>query len=316
MKVGVLADCQYADIPDQHQEGRTQRFQEVPKKLQSALENMAGCDYIIHLGDIIQSQESEELTRKELETICSIFESFPIPKLHVLGNHCIGTLSRSMVMERLHIPEPGYYSLDLSAIWKCIVLDTTEMSGHSGYPEDSWQCQEAKAYLEKHPWKDEQPHMVAWNGGITHIQHEWLVKELEDASIEGKQVIVCSHHQINPSAARRTHLAWNFSEIHQTIASYGSVVKLILSGHDHIGGGCRVVGAGESIQVYITVPAVLEAPHDSNNYMIFEFDDSREPIKIPDDCSKANGPISATATGSRSTEIAKGLCLIDSTGSD
>lgn len=31
---------------------------------------------------------------------------------------------------------PGsYYSVDLNSSWRLIVLDTTEMSLHSGYPE-------------------------------------------------------------------------------------------------------------------------------------------------------------------------------------
>lgn len=301
MKIGVLADCQYADIPDLHQEGRTQRFREVPQKLQSALDAMCDCDFIIHLGDIIQSQNCPNLTRKELQTICSIFESCPIPKIHVLGNHCIGTLPRDNILESLQIPSPGYYSIDLSSSWKCIVLDTTEMSGHSGYPGDSVQRQEAEAYLGKHPLTSEEPHMVSWNGGITVSQKQWLLQELDKSLSFDKKVVVCCHHQVNPSAARISHLAWNFFEILEVLSAYSSVVKLLLAGHDHIGGGCREADSNGNVQFFITVPAVLESPTGSNSYMILELADATNDIEDNQSC------ISVTGYGSRSVEIINSL---------
>lgn len=306
MKIGVLADCQYADIPDRHQEGRTQRFKEVPRKLEDALENMSDCEYIIHLGDIIQSQDSEDATSEELRTICSIFESCPAPKIHVLGNHCIGTLPRTTILQTLHIPLPGYYSIDLSALWKCIILDTTEMSGHSGYPEDSFQCEEARAYLKNHPYTDDEPHMISWNGGTTSSQNQWLLQELDEAMHRGKNVILCSHHQVHPLAARQTHLAWNFPEISEIISKYSSIVKLILSGHDHIGGGCRITDGNGNAQFYITVPAVLEAPCGSNSYMIFELDETSG--KNGDEGNQACR-ISARGCGAKAIEIVNSLFM-------
>lgn len=57
-----------------------------------------------------------------------------LPAHHVLGNHCL-SVPRATVLKKLGIPECGYYSVALPAGWRLVVLDTTEMSGHSGYPE-------------------------------------------------------------------------------------------------------------------------------------------------------------------------------------
>jgi hypothetical protein len=40
------------------------------------------------------------------------------------------------LLQALHMPG-SYYSVDLSSSWCLVVLDTTEMSLHSGYPEVS-----------------------------------------------------------------------------------------------------------------------------------------------------------------------------------
>lgn len=307
MKIGVIADCQYADIPDLHQEGRTQRFRQVPQKLQDALDNMGDCDFIIHLGDIIQSQECHIQTNQELKTICSIFESCLIPKIHVLGNHCISTLPKAAVLDALQIPSPGYYAVNLSPYWRCIVLDSTEMSGHSGYSQGSYQTQEADAYLKNHPLTDEDPHMVSWNGGITSLQMKWLCQQLDEATEKDLNVVMCSHHQINPLAARKTHLAWNYRDISEVVSKYSSVIKLILAGHDHIGGGCRLFDSNGNSQVFITVPAVLEAPTESNSYMIFELGSMKSSFISPKDSYKKRLCISATGFGDESEKIIKNL---------
>ncbi|WPT14381.1 Manganese-dependent ADP-ribose/CDP-alcohol diphosphatase [Picochlorum sp. SENEW3] len=274
-KIGFIADCQYGDLDDQHQEGRVQRFRQVPDKLKRALEALSDCDFVVHLGDIIQSHTSKEVTEDEFNLICSIFEEHAphMERVHVLGNHCIQTLGRETVMERLRIPEPGYYTRDIAANWKFVVLDTTEMSGHSQFPDDSDQVLEANAYWEEHPLSPFDAHMVSWNGGITARQREWLENELECAQSSGTCVIIVAHHQVCPGAARMTHLAWNHGEILETITKY-SAVKLFLAGHDHIGGGNALClrAKARNLQYFVTVPAILEAPEGSNAHVAIDLD--------------------------------------------
>ncbi len=54
--------------------------------------------------------------------------------------------------------------------WRLLLLDTTEMSGHSRHGHDSALGREAAEYLVAHPLSDEEPHMHCWNGGIGRAQ--------------------------------------------------------------------------------------------------------------------------------------------------
>ena len=51
---------------------------------------------------------------------------------HAIGNHCL-SVDRQHLRQRLGIPE-SYYTVQLASAWRLIVLDTTEMSGHSNLP--------------------------------------------------------------------------------------------------------------------------------------------------------------------------------------
>ena len=48
---------------------------------------------------------------------------------HVLGNHCV-RMPREQLQDRLGMPS-AYRSLALPGKWRLLLLDTTEMSGHS-----------------------------------------------------------------------------------------------------------------------------------------------------------------------------------------
>ena len=51
---------------------------------------------------------------------------------HVIGNHCL-SVPRELLLKRLGIASTGYYRSDVAPGWRLIVLDTSEMSPHSGY---------------------------------------------------------------------------------------------------------------------------------------------------------------------------------------
>lgn len=57
---GLIADAQYADLPDGNCEGRVQRFREVPAKLRAALASLRAhqppLQCVLHLGDIVNGR--------------------------------------------------------------------------------------------------------------------------------------------------------------------------------------------------------------------------------------------------------------------
>jgi manganese-dependent ADP-ribose/CDP-alcohol diphosphatase len=300
--IGILADPQFASsIPDRTSpdqdggEDRVQRFGLASDKTREALARMRSehCAVVLQLGDIIQSDDAQSTPEiaADLDTMCRVFDEFEGPVLHTLGNHCIGRLDRGTVCQELGIrpckplwkrllpsfasgapssSSSSYYIRKISESWTIIVLDTTELSGHSGFKPSSPQARESAAYLELHPVEQE-PHMIPWNGGCTQRQLTWLEDQLRKAVKSDTRIIVASHHPIHPEAARRTHLAWNYVDIF-AILSACPAVRLVVSGHDHVGGACRQSCPG-ACQIYLTVPAILEASVDSTEYLVLNLDE-------------------------------------------
>lgn len=193
----------------------------------------------------------------------------------MIGNHCLEA-GRTTLMNRLNIPKPGYFSRQLPHHWRLIVLDTTEISGKSDYPSDSWQYRTARKYEAEHPLTDQEPQMSPWNGGISEIQIWWLEKELKTAAAAEEKVIVGCHHQFGFGASRETHMAWNWKEI-QRICLESPSFCLVLAGHDHIGGYAEIAPDQLGRKYAVTVEGLLEAPAESNAYaMLKVFDDRIE----------------------------------------
>jgi manganese-dependent ADP-ribose/CDP-alcohol diphosphatase len=254
---------------DGNTEGRKQLYRQAPAKLREALACLSRIadpplTAVLHLGDIINGNETLEQSIKELDLIADIFHKglgpAGIPAIHVVGNHCLSA-GRAKLLQTLEVPSPGYYAVPLPSGWRLLVLDTTEMSGHSGYSVDSWQQQEAWDYVEKHPMSDDNPQMSDWNGGISQLQMQWLKDQLLDAEQQGQAVILASHHQVGEGASRRTHLAWNHKAIRECLLS-SPAFRLALAGHDHVG-GYKAYGPDRH---FVTLEALLEAPPGTNSW--------------------------------------------------
>lgn len=249
-------------------EGRVQRYSQAPLKLQQALAvflNMK-VSLVLQLGDIINGgNSSQQAIYDDFKLIKDIFKSSQLPIAHTIGNHCLA-VTRPVLIAELELPAT-YYTLQLGSGWRIVVLDTTQMSGHSGLEADHPAELESKAFLESHPLSERHPQMAFWNGGIPSTQSEWLKAELSAAERAGEHVIVAAHHQIGKGAARESHLAWNHESIASILESSRSTA-LVLAGHDHVGGyACR-----NGVH-YVTVQAILEAPTDSNAYGVLELGD-------------------------------------------
>jgi len=264
LSFGLVADVQYSDLEDGHSEGRTQRYREAPGKLKAAVDAwdaQGDVRCVINLGDTINGNSSDSgKNAAELEVVATVFDRLAVPVHHAIGNHCL-SVEREHLRRRLGIPG-SYYTVPLAPGWRLIVLDTTEMSGHSNLPPDSDAVQEAEAYMSAHPLGEDEPQMASWNGGITSSQLRWLDERLTEANVAGESVIVAAHHQAGRGAARPTHLAWNWKEIRAAMVA-SKCVKLYLSGHDHMGGYLLDSGVH-----WITVEAMLEAPTDGNAYAV------------------------------------------------
>ena len=269
---GLVADVQAGDKPDTIGEGRVQRYSTATTRLSRALDawldRINGSStsnppptMVLSLGDIVDGRDSEEATVKDLTGVTAEFNRLPdsCPAVHVLGNHCIKSLPRKLLMDTLGM-SAAYYRRELTSGWALIVLDTTDLSTHGGWPEGSDKAQEASAFLAAHEGEER---MQRYNGGVGAEQLKWLRSELAKARESRCRLIVASHHCLARGACRETHRAWNGDEVSAMLEASG-VVALALAGHDHVGGYLSTA-SGVS---YVTVEALLEAPVDGNAYAV------------------------------------------------
>lgn len=271
-KFGLVADVQHADKDDGHTEGRVQRYRQAAACLEAAVQHWqqhaADLAFVLTLGDIIDGNVTPEHTEADLQRVAGSFDRLAatLDVQHVVGNHCLA-VGRRTLLQRLRIGgSVAYRMLHIAPNWRLIILDTTEMSGHSGYPTDSPLGQEAQQYMSSHPMSDREPHMHPWNGGCGAEQMQWLRSELAAADAAGDRVLVAAHHQVGQGAARATHMAWNWRDIQSTLLSRKAFVAFF-AGHDHVGGYADIDG-----RHFVTLEAMLEAPDGGNSYGIVEVD--------------------------------------------
>lgn len=216
-------------------------------------------------GDLVDGRNDEESSHDDLQLVLAQFARLACPVHHVVGNHCMKFVPRQRLLAILKL-KSSYYSVDLASGWRLIVLDTTELSTHAGWPVGSPQEAEANAYLNAHR---NQIRMKRWNGGTGEVQTNWFRSELARAEAEGVRVIVASHHALAPGSCRETHRAWNGDELAAACAASPAFV-VALAGHDHPGG--FVVHRGRP---FVTVEALLEAKGDGNAFAVMRVYEDR-----------------------------------------
>jgi manganese-dependent ADP-ribose/CDP-alcohol diphosphatase len=227
---GVIADVQYADIPD----GRS--FLGVPRYYRHSIQvlqravkswnNHKNVKFSINFGDIIDGfcPKAESVTA--IEKVLKEFEKFDGPVYHMIGNHCLYNLPRSKLIPFLKIPSENlraYYEFSPCPEYRFIILDAYDFSA-LGWPRDHEITQEANQFLrEKNPNSDKnspnglvgvERRFVLFNGAVGKEQLRWLEETLEDCDRKKQNAVVCSHLPLDPGAASPAALMWNYDEVH------------------------------------------------------------------------------------------------------
>jgi len=254
IRFGLITDVQYAQKPEKFSSlRRLKRFSTALVSLTQAIDffNTQQIDFMIHLGDIIDGNDTEEQTQAEFAAVLESLSRInpAIPTYHVIGNHCL-SVDRTQLIRSLHIPPTGYYSFQLQN-WRFVVLDTLEFS--LKWPEGSPNHQQAKKWLEDHPNEE---NAVTWNGGLTAVQQAWLEQELNDAKNLGERVLVFAHVPLLKEAIRGEgrHLLYDRDVILRLLDRFPGTVVGWFSGHYHEGGY-----ALRNQCHHVTFEAILEA---------------------------------------------------------
>ncbi len=251
--IGVMADCQYADLED----AGARKYIQSKEKLQKCVEhfNSMNLAFTIHLGDLIDRDW------KNFDVVQPIFNSLKMPTYQVLGNHdfWVEDDEKAAVFRKLEMPFP-YYDFKV-ANWRFIVLDGNDLSFHA-FPEISEGYQITADYYMRN-----QIDAPYWNGAIGPTQLQWLRTVLDQAEKDQENVMVFCHFPVYPEDI---HNLWNAEEVITILENYPNV-KAYLNGHNHKGN----YGVKNGIH-YLNIHGMVDT--ETNAYAVLEF--YHEHIKV------------------------------------
>jgi hypothetical protein len=227
-EVGIIADPQYADIPDRG----TRAYRASIAKLGAAVEHFNGrsLDFCVNLGDTIDRDwGSFDEILKPMSACRHRWE-------HVLGNHDFALLDgqKTQVDARLGISARQRY-FDRTG-FRFVILDTGAVSTYATRDRSD---ERAAAVAELARVKARKlPQAQDWNGAVGPKQLAWFEGVAADASRRGLRVVVCAHHPVAPAGA---HDAWDATEVLAALGRHRNVVAWF-NGHNHAGGFAQVDG--------------------------------------------------------------------------
>ncbi|KAE8707458.1 Manganese-dependent ADP-ribose/CDP-alcohol diphosphatase [Hibiscus syriacus] len=221
---GVIADVQYADIPDGHSFlGVRRYYRHSILVLQRAVKSWNDCknlNFVINFGDIVDGKCPKD---QSLDAVKKVVGEYPIM--------AVVMPTRTMTFHQPQVIDLLYW---MDMIFSAI-----------GWPIDHPNTLEAMKVLnEKNPNSNKNSpeglegvdrRFVMFNGAVGKEQMEWLNSVLQDATNMEQKVIVCCHLPLDPGATSKTTLLWNYDQVMDVIHRY-DCVKVCLSGHNHEGG--------------------------------------------------------------------------------
>lgn len=248
---------------------------DAPGKLEKCLKEWnkdETVEFAIQLGDIIDGNENEELTEKDMDEALRALGVFERPMYHVIGNHCLRLWGgRQRVMERLkmettqswyRIETPSSVANESGHVF--LVLDGTDISLNKWDVEDP-KHKMAEEWLAQHPVEDF-PNAMSWNGTFSSEQLDWLRNELARArEAKAKVFIFCHYPILADHLVMEISLLWNASDVVSLLDSYSDIVVGWFCGHYHRGGS-QIPGTSASNNrtwAHIALEAILTAPQQS-----------------------------------------------------
>lgn len=253
IRFGLLSDVHYAD----RDSGGIRFYRESLAKVQEGIDlmNHKKVDFVIELGDF-KDQDSvpnESNTLKYLSEIESVFQKFPGPTYHVLGNHDMDGISKQQFLERVKntgIPKSkSYYSFNRKKI-HFVVLDANFTQAGAAYDHGNF----------------------TWDDTFIPVdQTNWLKEDLKTSKYP---VIVFIHQMLDDSKGVNQNVK-NAAEIRQILEN-SEKVRIVFQGHVHEERYNLINGIH-----YYSVNAVVDNGGTENNaYQIVEvFSDGSLEIK-------------------------------------
>ena len=234
LRVGLMTDMHYADKAAT----KTRFYREALTKLNEAVVfmNEEKPSLVVELGDFIDQADSVEQEIEWLKTMESHFAKLAMPRHYVLGNHCVGTLTKQEFAS--HTQSTGGHTVVEQAGVTFLLLDAC-------FREDG------VAYERKNfHWQDSH---------LPPTELSWLKGELAKAP---GPVVVLAHQRLDEDKA---HAVQNAAEIRAVLEASGKVLG-IFHGHSHKNDYQQINGIH-----YTTLVAMVEGSGaESSGYSLLE----------------------------------------------
>ncbi len=228
LRIGLMTALHYAD----KEPTKTRFYREALAKLDEAVEvmNREKPALVVELGDFIDQADSVEKEIEWLKTMESHFARLSMPRHYVLGNHCVGTLTKQEFAANTKA-SGGHESFEAGGV-TFIILDACFRSDGTPYSRKNFD------------WKD---------SNIPASQLSWLESELNKAS---GPVIVLAHQRLD---ADKAHAVQNAAEV-RSLLEKSSKVLAVFQGHSHKNDYQQIGGIH-----YTTLVAMVEGSGAENN---------------------------------------------------
>jgi alkaline phosphatase len=228
VRIGLVTDLHYADKPP----AGTRHYRETLAKFAEAAERFREekTDLVVELGDLVDGAGSAEVEKEYLKRIVKDFATIPGQHRYVLGNHCVGSLTKPEFLSLVG-QERSYDCFDLNG-YHFVVLDACFRGDGQPYGRGNFE------------WTD---------SCIAPSEVEWLREDLRKTP---HKTVVFVHQRLDVAPP---HGVKNAPQVRRILEKSQKVLA-VLQGHTHKNDHKEIAGIH-----YVTLAAMVEGSGQENN---------------------------------------------------
>lgn len=234
LQVGLMTDLHYADKAAT----KTRFYRDALMKLDEAVAffNREKPALVVELGDFIDQADEVEKEIEWLKTIEQHYAELAMPRHYVIGNHCVGTLTKQEFAA--HTASPGGHTSFEAGGLTFLILDACFREDGTPYGRTNFHWQDAN---------------------LPASELAWLEAELGKAA---GPVIVLAHQRLDMEKA---HSVRNAAAVRALLEKSGKVLA-VFQGHSHKNDYQQIQGIH-----YITLVAMVEGTGlDNSGYTLLD----------------------------------------------
>lgn len=227
--IGISTDAHYADGEPRG----SRHYRDSAAKLETFVREMnkARPDFVIELGDFVDSGPTFEAEMAYLKHIEKIYAGFKGKRHHVIGNHDLARFSKRDFTGPTGMPAP-HYAFDCGP-FHCVVLDANYSKDFTPY------------VAGKFTWTETY---------VPPAEQKWLEGDLKRTD---KKTLAFVHQRLDDETD--PHGVKNAPDVRRILERSGKVMA-VFQGHDHRGHYKKINGIH-----YHTHRAMVEGPGPDNN---------------------------------------------------